>query len=291
MKNKTHQKRVAAIHDLSGFGKCSLTVALPILSAAGIETSAIPTAILSTHTGGISGYTYRDLTEDMRPVMKHWKSLDIKFDAIYTGFLGSFEQLDIVREFFDAFRQEDNLILVDPVMGDNGRPYRTCTPELRRRMSELAAAADIITPNITEAAMLLEESYPAAPLTRSEAKSMLLRLSHMGPKRVVITGAELAQGGLASLGYDGENGSFWYVPCEYIPVHYPGCGDIYASVLLGAELSGASLPIAMARAAAFTELCVKTTYSYGSDPRYGVMLESVLGSLLKNEVTGAFRAL
>ena len=158
-------------------------------------------------------------------------------------------------------------------------------------MSELAAAADIITPNITEAAMLLEESYPAAPLTRSEAKSMLLRLSHMGPKRVVITGAELAQGGLASLGYDGENGSFWYVPCEYIPVHYPGCGDIYASVLLGAELSGASLPIAMARAAAFTELCVKTTYSYGSDPRYGVMLESVLGSLLKNEVTGAFRAL
>lgn len=120
MKNKTHQKRVAAIHDLSGFGKCSLTVALPILSAAGIETSALPTAILSTHTGGISGYTYRDLTEDMRPVMKHWKSLDIKFDAIYTGFLGSFEQLDIVKEFFDAFTG------TSPEGPDTGTTPHTC---------------------------------------------------------------------------------------------------------------------------------------------------------------------
>ena len=231
----------------------------------------------------------RDLTDYIEPALRHYQSLGVEFEAVYTGFLGSGEQVDCCLEFFKAYPKA--LKIVDPVMGDNGRPYRTCTPELRRRMSELAAAADIITPNITEAAMLLEESYPAAPLTRSEAKSMLLRLSHMGPKRVVITGAELAQGGLASLGYDGENGSFWYVPCEYIPVHYPGCGDIYASVLLGAELSGASLPIAMARAAAFAELCVKTTYSYGSDPRYGVMLESVLGSLLKNEVTGAFRAL
>ena len=123
--NKEQQKRVAAIHDLSGFGKCSLTVALPILSAAGIETSALPTAILSTHTGGILGYTYRDLTEDMRPFMKHWKELDIRFDAVYSGFLGSFEQLDIVKEFFSLFKREDNLILVDPVMGDNGELYKS----------------------------------------------------------------------------------------------------------------------------------------------------------------------
>ena len=278
--------RVAAIHDLSGFGRCSISVILPVLSAMGVQVCPVPTAVLSSHTGGLGD---PDLTDYIEPALRHYQSLGVEFEAVYTGFLGSGEQVDCCLEFFKAYPKA--LKIVDPVMGDNGRPYRTCTPELRRRMSELAAAADIITPNITEAAMLLEESYPAAPLTRSEAKSMLLRLSHMGPKRVVITGAELAQGGLASLGYDGENGSFWYVPCEYIPVHYPGCGDIYASVLLGAELSGASLPIAMARAAAFTELCVKTTYSYGSDPRYGVMLESVLGSLLKNEVTGAFRAL
>lgn len=281
--------RVAAIHDLSGFGRCSISVILPVLSAMGVQVCPVPTAVLSSHTGGLGDPVIRDLTDYIEPALRHYQSLGVEFEAVYTGFLGSGEQVDCCLEFFKAYPKA--LKIVDPVMGDNGRPYRTCTPELRRRMSELAAAADIITPNITEAAMLLEESYPAAPLTRSEAKSMLLRLSHMGPKRVVITGAELAQGGLASLGYDGENGSFWYVPCEYIPVHYPGCGDIYASALLGAELSGASLPIAMARAAAFTELCVKTTYSYGSDPRYGVMLESVLGSLLKNEVTGAFRAL
>ena len=281
--------RVAAIHDLSGFGRCSISVILPVLSAMGVQVCPVPTAVLSSHTGGLGDPVIRDLTDYIEPALRHYQSLGVEFEAVYTGFLGSGEQVDCCLEFFKAYPKA--LKIVEPVMGDNGRPYRTCTPELRRRMSELAAAADIITPNITEAAMLLEESYPAAPLTRSEAKSMLLRLSHMGPKRVVITGAELAQGGLASLGYDGENGSFWYVPCEYIPVHYPGCGDIYASVLLGAELSGASLPIAMARAAAFTELCVKTTYSYGSDPRYGVMLESVLGSLLKNEVTGAFRAL
>lgn len=281
--------RVAAIHDLSGFGRCSISVILPVLSAMGVQVCPVPTAVLSSHTGGLGDPVIRDLTDYIEPALRHYQSLGVEFEAVYTGFLGSGEQVDCCLEFFKAYPKA--LKIVDPVMGDNGRPYRTCTPELRRRMSELAAAADIITPNITEAAMLLEESYPAAPLTRSEAKSMLLRLSHMGPKRVVITGAELAQGGLASLGYDGENGSFWYVPCEYIPVHYPGCGDIYASVLLGAELSGASLPIAMARATAFTELCVKTTYSYGSDPRYGVMLESVLGSLLKNEVTGAFRAL
>lgn len=281
--------RVAAIHDLSGFGRCSISVILPVLSAMGVQVCPVPTAVLSAHTGGLGDPVIRDLTDYIEPALRHYKSLGIDFEAVYTGFLGSGEQVDCCLEFFKEY--PDALKIVDPVMGDNGKPYRTCTQELRRRMKELAAAADIITPNITEAAMLLDEAYPAAPLTRSEAKSMLLRLSQMGPKRVVVTGAELAEGGLSAVGYDGENSSFWYVPCEYIPVNYPGCGDIYASVLIGAELSGASLPIAMARAGDFAELCVKTTYSYGSDPRYGVMLESVLGKLIKNEIVGDFRAL
>lgn len=281
--------RVAAIHDLSGFGRCSISVILPVLSAMGVQVCPVPTAVLSAHTGGLGDPVIRDLTDYMEPALRHYKSLGIDFEAVYTGFLGSGEQVDCCLEFFKKY--PDALKIVDPVMGDNGKPYRTCTQELRRRMKELAAAADIITPNITEAAMLLDEAYPAAPFTRSEAKSMLLRLSQMGPKRVVVTGTELAEGGLSAVGYDGENSSFWYVPCEYIPVNYPGCGDIYASVLIGAELSGASLPIAMARAGDFAELCVKTTYSYGSDPRYGVMLESVLGKLIKNEIVGDFRAL
>ena len=133
--NKEQQKRVAAIHDLSGFGKCSLTVALPILSAAGIETSALPTAILSTHTGGILGYTYRDLTEDMRPFMKHWKELDIRFDAVYSGFLGSERQIGLVRRFLRDFRRPGTLAVVDPVMGDFGRVYATYTPAMCRRTS------------------------------------------------------------------------------------------------------------------------------------------------------------
>lgn len=156
MENKDYQKRVAAIHDLSGFGKCSLTVALPILSAAGIEACAMPTAILSTHTGGISGYTYRDLTSDMRAFMQHWKSLDIQFDATYSGFLGSFEQLDLVKEFFELFRSKNNLILVDPVMADNGELYRIFQPEFATGMRSLCRKADIIVPNLTEAALLLE---------------------------------------------------------------------------------------------------------------------------------------
>lgn len=286
---KKRPSRVAAIHDLSGFGRCSISVILPVLSAMGVQVCPVPTAVLSSHTGGLGDPVFRDLTDYISPALKHYQSLEIDFEAIYTGFLGSEKQVDCCLEFFKAY--PNSLKIVDPVMGDNGKAYRTCTKQLQHRMRELAAAADIITPNITEAAMLLDESYPSSPLTRSEAKSMLLHLSQLGPKMVVITGTELAEGGLAAIGYDGENGSFWYVPCEYIPVHYPGCGDIYASVLIGAELSGASLPMAMARAAAFSELCIKTTYSYGSDPRYGVMLESVLGSLIKNEAFGTFRAL
>ena len=174
--NKEQQKRVAAIHDLSGFGKCSLTVALPILSAAGIETSALPTAILSTHTGG------------MRPFMKHWKELDIRFDAVYSGFLGSFEQLDIVKEFFSLFKREDNLILVDPVMGDNGELYKIFTPKFAKGMRSLCEKADIIVPNLTEAALLLGEPYQAGPYTKAYIDGILHKLSQLGPKQVVLTG-------------------------------------------------------------------------------------------------------
>lgn len=241
MKNKTHQKRVAAIHDLSGFGKCSLTVALPILSAAGIETSALPTAILSTHTGGISGYTYHDLTEDMRPVMKHWKSLDIKFDAIYTGFLGSFEQLDIVKEFFDAFRQEDNLILVDPVMGDNGELYTVFTREFAAGMRMLCQKADIIVPNLTEAALLLDEPFHPGPYTHAYIESLLRKLGALGPQKVVLTGVYFKEDELGAATYDRTTDTIDYVFTQKIPGYYHGTGDVFASALLSALLNDFSL--------------------------------------------------
>ena len=281
MKNKTHQKRVAAIHDLSGFGKCSLTVALPILSAAGIETSALPTAILSTHTGGISGYTYRDLTEDMRPVMKHWKSLDIKFDAIYTGFLGSFEQLDIVKEFLDAFRQEDNLILVDPVMGDNGELYTVFTREFAAGMRMLCQKADIIVPNLTEAALLLDEPYHPGPYTHAYIESLLRKLGALGPQKVVLTGVYFKEDELGAATYDRTTDTIDYVFTQKIPGYYHGTGDVFASALLSALLNDFSLIDAAAIAVHFTTDSIRRTYKAKTDYRFGVNFEQSFPDFLK----------
>lgn len=281
MKNKTHQKRVAAIHDLSGFGKCSLTVALPILSAAGIETSAIPTAILSTHTGGISGYTYRDLTEDMRPVMKHWKSLDIKFDAIYTGFLGSFEQLDIVKDFFDAFRQEDNLILVDPVMGDNGELYTVFTREFAAGMRMLCQKADIIVPNLTEAALLLDEPFHPGPYTHAYIESLLRKLGALGPQKVVLTGVYFKEDELGAATYDRTTDTIDYVFTQKIPGYYHGTGDVFASALLSALLNDFSLIDAAAIAVHFTTDSIRRTYKAKTDYRFGVNFEQSFPDFLK----------
>lgn len=281
MKNKTHQKRVAAIHDLSGFGKCSLTVALPILSAAGIETSALPTAILSTHTGGISGYTYRDLTEDMRPVMKHWKSLDIKFDAIYTGFLGSFEQLDIVKEFFDAFRQEDNLILVDPVMGDNGELYTVFTREFAAGMRMLCQKADIIVPNLTEAALLLDEPYHPGPYTHAYIESLLRKLGALGPQKVVLTGVYFKEDELGAATYDRTTDTIDYVFTQKRPGYYHGTGDVFASALLSALLNDFSLIDAAAIAVHFTTDSIRRTYKAKTDYRFGVNFEQSFPDFLK----------
>lgn len=281
MKNKTHQKRVAAIHDLSGFGKCSLTVALPILSAAGIETSALPTAILSTHTGGISGYTYRDLTEDMRPVMKHWKSLDIKFDAIYTGFLGSFEQLDIVKDFFDAFRQEDNLILVDPVMGDNGELYTVFTREFAAGMRMLCQKADIIVPNLTEAALLLDEPFHPGPYTHAYIESLLRKLGALGPQKVVLTGVYFKEDELGAATYDRTTDTIDYVFTQKIPGYYHGTGDVFASALLSALLNDFSLIDAAAIAVHFTTDSIQRTYKAKTDYRFGVNFEQSFPDFLK----------
>lgn len=281
MKNKTHQKRVAAIHDLSGFGKCSLTVALPILSAAGIETSALPTAILSTHTGGISGYTYHDLTEDMRPVMKHWKSLDIKFDAIYTGFLGSFEQLDIVKEFFDAFRQEDNLILVDPVMGDNGELYTVFTREFAAGMRMLCQKADIIVPNLTEAALLLDEPFHPGPHTHAYIESLLRKLGALGPQKVVLTGVYFKEDELGAATYDRTTDTIDYVFTQKIPGYYHGTGDVFASALLSALLNDFSLIDAAAIAVHFTTDSIRRTYKAKTDYRFGVNFEQSFPDFLK----------
>jgi pyridoxine kinase len=181
---KKRQKRIAAIHDISCFGKCSLTVALPIISAADIEVSVIPTAVLSTHTGGFTGYTFRDLTDDMLPIARHWKSLGLEFDAIYTGYLGSFRQLDIVSEIIDMLKTQDTLIVVDPVMADNGRLYASFPDTFPEGMKKLCSKADVVVPNITEASLMLEIPYEEGPYTDEHIEGMLRGLSLSVRKRL-----------------------------------------------------------------------------------------------------------
>ena len=271
--------KVAAIHDLSGVGRCSLTVILPTMSAQGIQVCPVPTAILSTHTGGFGDVVLRDLTDYISPALEHYKRLDYKFDCVYSGFLASTEQIDHCLEFFEYYK--DALKVVDPVMADNGKPYKTCTPELCSRMGELAAIADIITPNITEAAMLLGENPLQPDSAMQKIKSYLVRLSELGPKIVVITSV-FSDGRTYNVGYDRDHSKFWRIPYNLINAHYPGTGDVFASVLTGSILRGDSLPIAMNRATAFLERAIKTTYSYSTDSREGIMLESCLDFLITN---------
>jgi pyridoxine kinase len=281
-------KCVAAIHDISGIGKCSLTVIIPTLSAMGIQACPVPTAVLSAHTG-YGEFVMRDLTDFIADALAHYKKLGKKFDCVYSGFLASAAQIDHCLEFFHAY--PDALKVVDPVMGDNGKPYPTYTKELCQRMSSLVTAADIITPNLTEAAILLDEDYPSGGLSVGDIKSWLVRLSQLGPKTVVVTSANISGSGVATVGYDAENDSFWKVVNDYVPAHYSGSGDMYTSVLIGGLLTGDSLPIAMNRAADFIKLSIKTTYSYGIPKNEGILFEQQLPWLNSYNELGNFESL
>lgn len=275
------QKRVAAIHDISGFGKCSLTVALPILSAAGIETSVIPTAILSTHTGGFTDFTYRDLTEDIVPIAKHWRSLNLKFDSIYTGFLGSFEQIDLACEIFDILKSDDTLILVDPAMADNGVLYSIFPPDFPRGMRKLCGKADIIIPNLTEAAFLLDEPYVPGPYTQEYIEGLLQRLGGIGAKQVALTGVYFQEKELGAATYDVASGKVGYAFAPKIPGYYHGTGDVFASAFLAALLNGCSLEEAIKVAVDFTAGSIERTRQAGTDVRFGVNFEAGVPGLLQ----------
>ena len=283
-------KRIAAIHDLSGFGRCSLAVILPVLSAQGLQVCPVPTAVLSSHTGGLGNVVMRDLGDYIDPALAHYRSLGVEFECVYTGFLNSEAQFASCERFLDAYPEA--LAVVDPVLGDHGKRYRTVTEEMCDAMRALISHADVITPNRTEVALLLGERYDDGVLTVQQARSLLARLAEKGPSRVVITGAALQiASGLVNLGFDRESGKYWYTADEYIPAGYPGTGDLFAAVLTGGLLSGDSLPIAMSRAAQFVGLAIKTTYSYGSDARYGVMFEPLLGELLRPAAPGSYHLL
>lgn len=278
------QKRVMAVHDISCFGKCSLTVALPILSAAGIETCVIPTAVLSTHTGGFEGYTFRDLTKDIPGIARHWKSLKLHFDGIYTGYLGSYEQLDIVSALIDDFHSEDTLVCVDPVMGDGGALYPAFGQDYPEGMAKLCGKADIIVPNLTEAALLLGEPYRGRQQEEQEIARILRRLAELGPEKVVLTGVSFNPARVGCAVYDAATGETDYAFANRVEGFYHGTGDVFASSLLGALMNGLPLAKAARLAVSFTEGSVRRTFAAGTDVRYGVNFEaglSAYGELLK----------
>ena len=276
------QKRVAAIHDISGFGKCSLTVALPIISAAGIETSVIPTAVLSTHTGGFTGFTYRDLTEDIMHVAEHWKGLELSFDSLYSGFLGSFEQLDIVAKIFDMFKTKDNIILVDPVMADNGKLYQIFDQSFPSGMKELCKKADILVPNITEACLMLDIPYKDGPYTKEYIEKLLIKLSELGPDRIVLTGVCYDEENLGAATYEKSTGKAGFAFSKKIDGYYHGTGDVFGSALLSALLNNFSLIDAAKIAVDFVTESIQRTKDAKTDIRFGVNFEKSIPSLLKN---------
>ena len=279
MRFQPNVRRIAAIHDLSGIGRTSLMAVIPILSPMGFNVCPLPTAILSNHSQ-YPDFSFLDLTEEMPRIIDQWEKLGVTFDAIYTGYMGSPRQIEIVCGFIERFRTADTLVVVDPVLGDNGHLYSKMTQEMVEEMRRLACRADVLTPNLTEAFALLDRPYKT-DCTTEELKDLIAELSEMGPDTVIITGVPVpGQSGLTSvIARSKSDLRTWKVTCPYLPAHYPGTGDSFTSVITGSLLQGDSLPIALDRAAQFILQGIRSTFGYRMDNRDGILLERVLPNL------------
>lgn len=271
-------KRIVTIQDISCVGKCSLTVALPIISAMGIETTVIPTAVLSTHTA-FKNFTYRDLTNDLPKIANHWKQEKFDFDGIYTGYLGSIEQIDMLKEFFKQFKTSENFIFVDPVMADNGKLYAGFDTNFVKEMKKLCKMADIIVPNLTEASYMVEKEYKEI-YSEEEIKNMLIELSNLGPKYVVLTGVSFKDNELGVMSYNKENNKFFTYFKEKVPAKYHGTGDIFASTLVGAITNNNTLEEGLKIAVDYVWETINDTYKTNKEDAYGVNFENKIPYLI-----------
>lgn len=270
------QKRVLAVHDISCVGRCSLTVALPIISAAGAECSILPTSVLSTHTGGFTGFTFKDLTDEIAPITSHWEALDLKVDFIYTGYLGSFEQINLMKKLFEDFRGEDTLICVDPVMGDNGALYELFDEDFARGMAKLCAKADLIMPNLTEAAFMTGLPYEEKDYSEDYVLSMIDALHKLGAKNVVLSGIAFEETKLGAAASDQATGKIDYLMNDRIPGYFHGTGDVFGSALVGALTNDKTLKEATQIAVDYTVACIRRTADAATEARYGVLFEKEL---------------
>lgn len=271
-------KRIVTIQDISCVGKCSLTVALPIISAMGIETVVIPTAVLSTHTA-FKNFTYRDLTGDLPKIAKHWKQEKFDFDGIYTGYLGSIEQIDILKEFFKQFKTPNNFIFIDPVMADNGKLYAGFDENFVKEMKELCKMADIIVPNLTEASYMLGKEYKEN-YNEQEIKDILIELSNLGPQYIVLTGVSFKNNELGVMSYNKKTNEFFTYFKEKIPAKYHGTGDIFASTLFGAITNNNTLEEGLKIAVDYVWETINDTYKTNKKDVYGVNFETKIPYLI-----------
>lgn len=279
MLSHNNQKKIAVINDLTGFGRCALTVAIPVISAMKVQCCPVPTSILSNHTAFDSCFI-DDYTDKMEPYVNEWKKLGLKFNGIYSGFLGSKAQIDIVAQIFDAFKIEDNLIIIDPVMGDNGKPYRTYTPQMCQEMKRLIHYADILTPNVTEACILTDTAYKTE-WTEYELEILADKLAQQGPEKIIITGVEAGN----------DIGNYSYA------AHITGCsghlltikkagesrcgtGDLFTSIIAADAVNGVDLETSVQKAAGFVADCIRASEKMEIPLTDGVCFEELLGQLI-----------
>ena len=271
-------KRILTIQDISCFGKCSLTVALPLLSAMGIETVILPTAVLSTHTL-FKGFTCKDLSDQLTPITDHWKQEGITFDAVCTGYLGTEEEIETVIGIINTFRNDKTLVFVDPAMGDNGKLYPAFNEHYARKNADLCAVADIADPNLTEASFLTGLPYRET-YSEDYIREMLLALAALGTKTPILTGVSLSEGKTGAMGYDTEKKTFFRYQNDRIPAAYHGTGDIFSSVLAGAFVLGLDRTDALKIAADYTALTIAETLKNPENPWYGVDFEATIPALI-----------
>lgn len=273
--------RVLAINDISCVGKCSLSVSLPIISACGVTCDILPTALLSTHTGGFEGYTYLDLTDDIQKILAHWKTLGLQFDIVYSGYLGSISQIELVSKIKREFLKAGGTFVVDPVMGDSGKLYAGFTNEYVKKMRDLCKEADYILPNVTEACFLADVPYRE----NAPADSLLNALRELCP-RTIVTG--VFEKGAISVKYI-SNGTISHYDTAMVEGFFHGAGDVFASAFVGAIAYGQTQDCAIKLASDFTTASIRRTAKEVPDKRYGLNFEAEIFSFLKNLKEGAIR--
>ena len=270
------QKKIAAVNDMTGFGRCSLAAAIPVISRLGVQCCALPTAVLSNHTG-FPSFFIDDYTRHFEAYAGEWKKLGLRFNGIFTGFLGSKEQFDMVRRFLDEFADPETVICVDPVMGDCGRTYSSYTDAMCRAMRDLVSRSHIITPNLTEACILTDTQYHESKWSVRELNELLAALKKLGPEKIVITG--IHQGQFVANLCAAPDAEPVFVRQHQIGQQRSGVGDVFSSVIAADAVNGVDFTKSVRRASAFVKKCIRRSIELEIPVTDGLCFEELLGKL------------